>query len=245
MEQLRPEGVGPGYQWDTKYAADRPPLECAWAEPTAMFKRHADAIAEIALPEPQRAGGEGLWGGIAARRSRRKFRDAPMPLEVLSQLLWATQGVTGEEQGYRFRACGSAGALYPNETYLVLNRVEGAGPGIAHYNVLEHSLSLLVEGEFGTACAEACLGQRFCATAQVVFAWDAVVSRSAQKYGDRCYRYLYLDAGHIGGQLQLAAVALGLGSVNIGAFLDDEVNALFGLDGLRETVVYLTAVGAL
>jgi SagB-type dehydrogenase family enzyme len=76
-----------------------------------------------------------------------------------------------------------------------------------------------------------------------VFAWGAVVSRSAQKYGDRCYRYIYLDAGHIGGQLQLAAQALGLGSVNIGAFYDDAVNRLFGLDGVEETVVYLTAVG--
>ena len=167
-----------------------------------------------------------------------------MPLEVLSQLLWATQGITGQQQGYRFRACASAGALYPLDTYLVLNRVEGAGPGIAHYNVIEHSLSLLLAGEFGPACAQACLGQDFCATAQVVFTCGAVVSRSAQKYGDRCYRYLYLDAGHIGAQLQLAAVALGLGSVNIGAFLDDEVNALFGLDGVKETVIYLTAVGA-
>jgi len=239
----RPSGIGPGYQFDTKYYADKSPEPCPWAKDTPPFKRYGNPIAEIELPEPETTGGAGLWETIAQRRSQRRFKDEPMSLATLSQLLWATQGITGSEDGSRFRATGSAGALYPNETYLVLNNVEGVGPGIAHYNVRGHSLALIHEGPLGQACADACLGQRFCATCQVVFAWGAVVSRSAQKYGDRCYRYLYLDAGHIGGQLQLACVALGLGSVNIGAFFDDEVNKLFGLDGVEETVVYLTAVG--
>lgn len=242
-QDKRPAGIGPGYQFDTKYYRDRPAKQCAWARPAPPFKEYADPIAVIQLPKPESAGGEELWSVIAKRRSQRRFSDETMSLETLSQLLWATQGATGGEAGFVFRATASAGALYPNETYLVLNNVEGAGPGIAHYNVREHSLSLLAEGEFGPACAEACLGQRFCAAAQVVFAWGPVISRCAQKYGDRAYRYIHLDAGHIGAQLQLAAVALGLGSVNIGAFLDDEVNDLFGLDGIEETIIYLTAVG--
>ena len=239
----RPRGIGPGYQYDTEYSPDRPPPACEWARPTPAFKRYEDPIARIELPEPVKTGGKGLWETIMGRRSQRRFSADEMSLRDLSQLLWATQGITGDVPGFRLRATGSAGALYPNETYLVLNRVEGLEPGIAHYDVQEHSLAVLYQGEFGPACAEACLGQRFCASAQVVFAWGAVVSRSAQKYGDRCYRYIYLDAGHIGGQLQLAAQALGLGSVNIGAFYDDAVNRLFGLDGVEETVVYLTAVG--
>lgn len=239
----RPEGIGPGYQFDTQYRRDHRPPPCPWAKPTPMFKTYADPVRVVELPEPVRAGGPGLWELAARRRSRRRFGGPPMPLQTLSQLLWATQGVTGGEESWPFRTCASAGALYPNETYLVLNRVEGAGPGLAHYDVRRHRLCILAEGELGAACAEACLGQRFCATAQVVFAWGPVVSRCAQKYGDRAYRYVYLDAGHLGGQLQLAAEALGLGSVNIGAFLDDQVNALFGLDGVEETIIYLTAVG--
>ena len=242
-ERSRPEGIGPGFQHYTSYHPDRPPLPCAWAQPTPPFKAYADPVDVIKLPPPETEGGPGLWGIIAGRRSQRRFTDRPMSLETLSQLLWATQGVTGRAGEHILRAAASAGALYPNETYLVLSNVEGGGPGIAHYDVREHALALLREGEFGAQCAEACLGQGFCATAQVVFAWGAVVSRCAQKYGDRAYRYIHLDAGHIGGQLQLAADALGLGSVNIGAFLDDEVNALFDLDGVAETVVYLTAVG--
>ena len=238
-----PTGIGPGYQFDTKYVRGEPAKPCLWAKPVPPFKRYESPVAVVALPEPEKRGGEGLWGVIGRRRSRRRFGDEALSLQALSQLLWATQGATGQEDGFLFRAAASAGALYPNETYLVLNRVEGLGPGIGHYNARDHTVSLLMEGEFGAACAEACFGQGFCATAQVVLAWGAVVNRCAQKYADRAYRYIYLDAGHLGGQLQLAAEALGLGSVNIGAFLDDEVNGLFGLDGVEETVVYLTAVG--
>lgn len=240
----RPPGVGPGFQHDTKYWRDRQPRPCEWVRPTAPFKRHENPLAVIELPAPQVKGGEPLWTVIGQRRSVRKFRPEPLGLQALSQLLWAIQGVTATSGPFLLRTCASAGALYPNETYLVLNNVEGVGPGIAHYQVGDHSLALLKQGEFGPACAQACLGQSFCASAPVVFAWDAVVHRCAQKYGDRAYRYIYLDAGHLGAQLQLAAVGLGLGSVNIGAFLDDEVNRLFDLDGVAETIIYLTAVGA-
>ena len=239
----RPEGIGPAYQFDTKYYRDQPPASCLWAQPTPPVKQYEDPVAVIELPDPADTGGPEVWSVIARRRSQRRFADEPISLQTLSQLLWATQGTTGGRKDHMFRAAASAGALYPNETYVVVNNVEGVGPGIAHYNVPEHSLSVLAEGEFGTQCGEACLGQSFCATCNVVFAWGPVVSRCAQKYADRAYRYIYLDAGHIGAHLQLSAEALGLGSVNIGAFLDDEVNELFGLDGVAETVIYLTAVG--
>lgn len=239
----RPAGIGPGFQFDTRHSPDKPPAPCPWARPTPPFKQYDDPLAVVQLPEPRRTGGEPLWELIARRRTQRRFSAEPISLQELSQLLWAIQGVTGETNGFILRTVASAGALYPNDTYLVLNNVEGAGPGIAHYQVREHSLAILKEGPFGQACVEACFGQRFCGSAAVVFAWGAVVSRCAQKYGDRAYRYIHLDAGHIGGQLQLAAAGLGLGSVNIGAYMDEKVDALFGLDGVEETVVYLTAVG--
>lgn len=239
----RPEGLGPGYQHDTRYVRDERPLPCEWAQETPLFKRYTDPLHHVRLPEPKMAGGAGLWSIITERHSKRKFYDESLTRQDLSQLLWATQGKTGEYGQRLLRAVASAGGLYPNECYLVINDVEGLDPGIVHYDVRDHALSYLKLGEFGAQCAEACLGQHFCATGQVVFAWSAVVNRCAQKYGDRAYRYIYLDAGHLGAQLQLAAVALGLGSVNIGAFLDDEVNTLFELDIDKEPVIYLTAVG--
>jgi SagB-type dehydrogenase family enzyme len=144
---------------------------------------------------------------------------------------------------YALRSAPSAGALYPIETYLSIQMVEGVEPGIYHYDVRQHELDLLRPGDFRAAVAEAALDQDFLAEAAVVFAWTAVFARSKWKYKERAYRYVYLDAGHIAQNVALAAVALGLGSCQIAALYDDEVNAVLGVDGKEESIVYMTALG--
>ena len=196
-----------------------------------------------ALPQPQARGGEGLWSVIQARRSMREFRRDPLSRDQLAQLLWATQGITATRHGFAFRAAPSAGACYPLDTYLVVNRVEGLDAGLYAYNVAEATLEQRRRGDLADAIAAACLDQDMAADAAVVFAWAAVVARSKQRYQERAYRYIYMDAGHVGQNLHLAATALGLGCCAIGAFFDDEVNAILGLDGVRETAVYLSVVG--
>jgi SagB-type dehydrogenase family enzyme len=238
-------GIGPRYQEATKYRREHMGHLTTWAREVPAYKEYTNPLETLPLPPPQTEGGLPLWQTIAARRTQRRFTAAPLSLADLSQLLWATQGLTGKLGHHDVRAAASAGALFPDETYLCLNRVEGCAPGIWHYRVREHAVERLAEGLFGEALARACMGQTFCDNAPVVFAWGAVIDRCAWKYADRAYRYIYLDAGHIGAQLQLATTALGLGSVNIGAFFDDEVNALYGLDGRSETIIYLTAVGHL
>ncbi len=83
------------------------------------------------------------------------------------------------------------------------------------------------------------------ATASVVFVWTAIAARSQWKYGERAFRYIYMDAGHIGENLYLSAEALGLGCCGVGAFYDDEVNQVIGVDGKEETAIYLGTVGTL
>ena len=239
----REAGIGPRYHEASKYARTDMSGLTTWARPVPPYKEYAEPLSAVELPAPSPSGGLPLWQAIALRRSVREFRPESLSLEQLAQLLWAIQGVTAEFGQHALRSCASAGALYPNETYLFVNRVEGCPSGIWHYQVRERRLAQLAEGNFGRDLAQACLGQEFCATAAAVFAWGAVADRCAWKYGDRAFRYIYMDAGHLGAHLQLACVALGLGSVNIGAFYDDEVNALLALDGHAETVVYLTAVG--
>jgi len=201
------------------------------------------ATGSEALPEPATEGGEGIWGVIRARRSIRDFQATPLSHEQLAQLLWATQGITGCRRGHAFRAAPSAGARYPIDTYVVVNRVEGLEAGLCHYDVEAAVLERTRRGDLSVAIAAACLGQEMAADAGVVFAWTAVPLRSKPRYEERAYRYIYMDAGHIGQNLHLAATALGLGCCAIGAFLDDEVNAVLGVDGLEETAVYLSAVG--
>jgi SagB-type dehydrogenase family enzyme len=227
--------IGDRYQAATRYYRSHGPAAAPGEAPPAE--------GSVSLPEPGTQGGNGLWATIQARRSIRDFRDAPLTKPQLAQLLWATQGITARRRGVAFRAAPSAGACFPIDTYLVVNRVEGVEPGLYRYDVAEALLERRRQGALGPAIASACLDQEMCAQAAVVFAWTAVPARSKRRYHERAYRYLYLDAGHIGENLHLAAVALGLGCCAIGAFFDMEVNAVLGVDGERETAVYLSAVG--
>jgi SagB-type dehydrogenase family enzyme len=237
------DGAGDVFQKETKYRRGELTGRSrdSGDEPKA-FKTFPEA-GRISLPEPARQGGPPLWDIIQKRQSCRRFKRAAMPLADLSQLLWATQGVTRVAGGFAFRAAPSAGALYPVETYLAVHNVESLGRGIYHYGVLNHALDLLRPGDVREAVASAALDQGFTAEAAVVLIWTAVFGRTKRKYGQRGYRYVYLDAGHIGQAAAAAAVGLGFGSCQIAALYDDESSALVGADGTGESVIYMTAVG--
>jgi len=144
---------------------------------------------------------------------------------------------------YGFRAAPSAGALYPIEIYPVVRSVEGVKPGIYHYHVLSHALELIIEGGRSAQLAEACLSQRFIERAAVALVLTAVYGRTTQKYGERGYRYATLDCGHISENVYLAATAMGLGACAVGAFDDDRVNLLLGVDGEEESALLVLPVG--
>ncbi len=238
------ENIGPHFQEATKYMRGHPVAPAAmWAAPPPTYKTYESYLGVTELPEPSTEDGPALWEVMATRRSRRKFSGAGITLAELSQLLWAIQGITGRVEGFELRSAASAGALYPNETYVFARSVEDLNAGAHHYVVPDHSLGMISDGDFSTDVARACLDQIWVADAAAVFVWASVVARAAWKYQNRAYRYLYLDAGHLGAQLQLACGARGLVSCNIGAFLDTEVASLLGLDGRAEVVGYLTAVG--
>lgn len=239
-------GIGDEFQKRTKY--DRAELRAAgrtgldWASKPPTYKRYPGA-AKLALPEPSPHGGPPFWEIVRQRRSERRFRDIPLTEAELSQLLWASQGITRARQGVDLRAAPSAGALYPVETYVVVHDAEGVPAGVYHYGVEHHQLDQLALGDFRAATARAALDQRMAAEASLVLVWTAVFQRSKWKYRQRAYRYVYLDAGHIAQSIALAAVALGLGSCQIAALYDDEANDLLGVDGVEESTIYMTAIG--
>lgn len=237
--------AGRRFQKETKY--DRHSLSgrrLDWSARPGTYKVYPEAP-RLVLPKPEVKGGPPLWEVIARRRSRRSYTRRPLPLGMLSQLLWAAQGISGATEGYELRTTPSAGALYPVETYVLVQSVADVEPGVYHYDVRGHALERLSAGDPSVRASEAALSQRFTASANVVFVWTAVFGRSAWKYGERAYRYVYLDGGHIAQNVALAAVALGLGSCQIAALFDDDVNALLGVDGETESVLYMTAVGRL
>ena len=237
------EPIGDSFQKRTKYVRDKMPGKRPdWASQPPPYKEYPDNE-KIELPAFDRPEADSLFAVLSVRKSVRNFADEPVALETLSCLLWASTGITREAQGYHLRTAPSAGALYPIETYLVANEVEQLKPGVYHYNICQHTLDVLKEGTFGKDIARAALDQGMCAQAPVVFIWSAIFERSKWKYDQRAYRYVYLDAGHIAENLALAAVTLGLGSCQIAALYDDEVNAIIGIDGEEESVLYMSVVG--
>ena len=177
------------------------------------------------------------------RRSIRSFTSHFLDEKQLAYLLWAATGVQRIEHGYAFRTAPSAGALYPLETYLVLHRVTGIPAGVYHYSIQHHALEELSVGDFRQQIKQATLGQTMSQDAAVVMIWTAIFQRCKWKYRQRAYRYIYLDAGHVAQNLALTTTSLNLGSCQIGAFYDDEVNAILGIDGVQESAIYLSAIG--
>jgi SagB-type dehydrogenase family enzyme len=127
---------------------------------------------------------------------------------------------------------------------LIVNDVRELETGVYHYSIKSHQLEQLKQGEFRQQIARAALGQGMLAMAAAVFIWSAIFERCKWKYGQRAYRYIYLDAGHIAENLALAAVSLNLGSCEVGALYDDQVNAILGIDGREESVLCMAVVGA-
>ncbi|MDI3474513.1 MAG: hypothetical protein PWQ79_1533 [Thermococcaceae archaeon] len=191
----------------------------------------------VELPPPRLEGSMSLEEAIAKRRSRREYKNEPLTLEELGQLLWAAQGITSPDGK---RAAPSAGATYPFEVFVVAGNVEGLEPGIYHYDPFTHSLELVKAGDFRRELQKAALDQKWVGDAAVDIVLVAFYERTTKVYGERGYRYVYMEAGHIGQNIYLQATSLGLGTVAIGAFHDEEVARIIGTDGAP---LYIFPVG--
>lgn len=206
-----------------------------------LYKEYATPV--ISLPTDLDYSRLSLDTALKLRRSIRRYAAAPVSLEQLSYIVWSASGVQRVEQGFTYRTAPSAGGLYPVETYIIVNNVTGVPKGLYHYRVKEHVLETLKPGEYGDDLAEAAMGQSICANSAFVFIWTSIFQRSRWKYGDRAYRYVYLDAGHMAENAALTAAAMGLGSCPVAAIFDDEVNEIIGIDGTEESAIYMTTVG--
>jgi SagB-type dehydrogenase family enzyme len=238
------KNIGDEYQARTKYKRDElRSTGLDWSKKPPHFKVYENPVKTIKLPAPEHEGGGALWGLLAGRRTRRTYKPKPLTLKELSQILWASNGKTKEGRETFLRSAPSAGALYPVELYVMANDVMGLNKGIYHFDVAGNRLSMIREGDYSEEAAQAALGQQMLAKSGAVVFMTAIVERAKWKYEARAYRYMYLDAGHIGQNMCLAAESLGLGICPIGAFYDDELNAILGVDGVEETVLYAMTIG--
>jgi SagB-type dehydrogenase family enzyme len=190
---------------------------------------------EIKLPKPKEKGVTSIEEALNKRRSVRDYKRGPLSLEQVSQLLWAASG-----RNLHRRTAPSAGATYPLETYLVSGEVEGLIPGIYHYSFSGHSLEMTKEQDVRNRLSRAALGQEMIEEAPVNIIIAADYGRTTGHYGQRGNRYVHMEVGHVGQNVSLQAIALGLGTVMIGAFEDKQVQEVLGI---KEEPLYIIPVG--
>ena len=192
----------------------------------------------IKLPSPQLKGKVSLEETILRRRAVRRYRREPLDLSQLSQILWSAQGITGTRE---FRAAPSAGATYPLEIFVFVGKQgviaseakqapEELQAGIYHYEADSHSLSLHKLADLRPDLARATLDQEFIIDAPVDIVICALYHRTSYRYGRRGERYVHIEVGHVGENIHLQAVALGLATVEVGAFHDEEVREVLGVE---------------
>lgn len=200
----------------------------------SAFNVRATDMEYVDLPKPQRNSDMSVKEAISKRRSIRHYSSQPLTTEQIGQLLWACQGITDKKSG--LRAAPSAGACYPLEIYIIKD------DGLFHYIPKTHQLEKKSDKNLKQELAKAAWRQPFIAEAPVSIVICAVYERVISRYGKRGNRYTEIEVGHAAENVHLQAVALGLSSVPVGAFNDDEVSKILKLPD-NEKPIYIIPVG--
>jgi SagB-type dehydrogenase family enzyme len=168
-------------------------------------------------------------------------------LETITRLLFCAGGLTRslrvDGQPHHFRAAPSAGALYPIEIYLAATQVEGLEAGLYHFSPADLRLRGLRRGDWRMHLAKSAGMGSSILEARALLVMSAIFWRSAWKYRARAYRYCLWDSGTVLANLLAAANADGLQAEVVTCFADSQVEALIEVDGEREGVICVVALG--
>ena len=186
-----------------------------------------------------------IVSAISARRSVRRFSSKSLTLEELAFLLWATQGLSDPSgKNPSLRTVPSAGARHSFETYLFVMRARDLAPGLYRYLPLENALLFVSPVEnMEDELTMACFGQRYAGSGAVTFVWSCIPYRMEWRYDLSAHRVILLDAGHVCQNLYLACRAVDAGTCAIGAYDQEKIDTLLGVDGKEEFAVYLAPAG--
>ncbi len=242
------ENIGQEFMRKTRYPEISDSPQEGGVIPQPPLELPAPVGAElIALPKPADffVPSMDLRSAIETRRTVRNYADTPLTLEELTYLLWVSQGVKEvTKRPVTLRTVPSAGARHAFETLLLVNRVDGLKPGLYRYLAIENSLiDLHAPVDITARVKDGCLEQSQVDGSAATFIWMAMVERMFWRYVERGYRYLHLDAGHVCQNLALGAEQIASGICPIAAFDDDKLNAVLGLDGVEQFVIYVATVG--
>lgn len=210
---------------------------------TTFYKDYGK-MSVLELPAPDEH--SSFFSLVQNRASERDFTDISVSPKELSSLLAYACGEMPSEPGHERhrRAHPSGGARYPIETYpLVFRPTPGLPAGVYHYNVRSHALDVLWEREFTSADISGLFAPDWVQNASAALILTGVFRRTKFKYGERGYRYILLEAGHIGQNVYLASASLGLKCCGLVGTRDTGLETLLDIDGVTESVVYALIIG--
>lgn len=203
---------------------------------------------DVQLPPPSTTGGVTVEAAIARRRSCRSFtEDQPLSLDQLSQVLWAAQGITGDNGE---RAAPSAGGQYPLYILAATGAVVGTDQALHRYRPRPHSLTLVASGDHRSAFERSALDrQPWLGQAALVLAVVAEMPGIVEHFreqpppGERGRRYAHVETGAVAENVHLQAAALGLGCIVVAGFDDAAFSTALQLPEGHEPTTML-AIGA-
>jgi SagB-type dehydrogenase family enzyme len=168
---------------------------------------------------------------LEKRYSCRNFKNKSLKLDDLASILWAACGKRHDAVTAATRTIASAGATYPLELFLLVGDgcVDELLAGCYHYSIEGHSLEQVKSGDLRQRLAAAALSQSFISQAPVSLVIAADFTRTTSRYKARGEQYVYIEAGHAGQNIYLAAYGLGLATVEVGAFSEPQVSQALGL----------------
>ena len=225
-------------QTDQNRGIDPPPIE-------KPFDKDAKRITLLKPEEWRNIKNTNLLSAIRDRKSYRRFLDAPIDIEELSFLLWATQGIRKiSRTGVVLRNVPSAGNRHSFETYIAVLNVKGIEKGVYRYLPLEHELLYeFSQPGLSEKISAASLGQAFVGTAPVVFIWTVIPYRMEWRYTIAAHKVIAIDIGHVCQNLYLASSAVECGTCAIAAYNQELMDKLVRVDSKEEFVIYLAPVG--
>lgn len=205
----------------------------------------------ISLPRASSfARGRRLRHVLRSRRTRRdQFADQPVRLRELATLLEMACGVTGEvrhpewsDVAVQLRAWPSGGALYPIETYVVPLENTELNQAVYHYQPQQHVLTHVAPSPKERELNRLVYAEGLWDNAGALLVLTAEFTRTQIKYGERGYRFVLLDAGHLAQNILLMCEDLRLAAIPLGGFDDDGLAAAMHLTE-EESPLYAILIG--
>ena len=207
-------------------------LSLCLMDPSALAQGKSSGEA-FQLPPPRYESEVSIEKALRERRSIRSYKEEPLTLAELSQILWAAQGITEPRKG--LRTAPSARALFLIEVYVLPGNVTNLPPGVYKYQPQGHALIKIADGDKKAELFKA-VGQAPIKNAPAVLVFSGL-SEKAQRPA-----WMYLEAGHAAQNVYLQAVSLKMGGVVMGGFKDDDVRKVLNLSG-KEQPLYIMPIG--